>query len=142
MDMDIRLALFPVSVLLLAACASSGTDAADSASPEPSASAGYTQRASVMDGIYQLSADGRTLSVNVKVGGGCSETGEATAEAAESGDEVVLSVAVQRTQPAFQPTGPCPAHLVFKEVAVQLASPLGDRDVIDGSTGTPLKRRE
>jgi hypothetical protein len=56
----------------------------------------------------------------------------------ESGDRVLVTL---RVRPVAQPPNePCPDIAIVKDTLVRLDQPLGDRTVVDGSTGQAVRR--
>jgi hypothetical protein len=78
--------------------------------------------------------------VFARVGGGCETTGKATATVAESEASVTIVLIITRPVSTSNPLASCPANAIIERVPVSLAEPLGNRQVVDGNTGTVLTR--
>ena len=108
-------------VLVLAGCGAQGS------APD----AGGTSRGYASLEGFRVSADGRRLTL-VGIHGACDEVLAAAVD--ETPHEVRVSV------PLDLKDGVCPAVGLQLEAAAALASPLGERDVVDDRTGDPLPR--
>jgi hypothetical protein len=82
---------------------------------------------------YGLSADGRTLTVQVPVGGcGPAPVGSASVQVEQDEDQVVVTGSARAPQPV-DPGVLCRGPLRLEAVTVELDAPLGGRPVLDGS---------
>ncbi|MEU3978982.1 hypothetical protein AB0F77_02550 [Streptomyces sp. NPDC026672] len=87
-----------------------------------------------LDGLTEVSGDGRSLTV-VATHGSCDD-GPAV-DVRETGTAVVLSAYVVGTK-----DGPCTDELRGERVTVRLERPMGERVVLDASTGRPVTHRD
>lgn len=92
---------------------------------------------------YRLSADGLTLTLTGNAGGGCSGRGTVTATAEESAERVVVHALVARPSLPPRPPGTaCTTEMAIQQVQLRLQEPLGDRPVVDGSTGEQISGQQ
>ncbi|MFE2424928.1 hypothetical protein [Streptomyces hokutonensis] len=84
--------------------------------------------------LLQVAGDGRSLTV-IAYHGAC-DAGPSV-EVLETGGSVVLSAAIKNPD-----EGDCSAQSREKQVTVKLVQPMGDRVLLDASTGAPVAYRE